>query len=367
MRKTLTLFQHKAHPIAFDFKKAKGYILPLTLLGFAVLMLIYPSHYLESAKKGFALFSSSVLPAIFPFAFLSMLLSKTNIINDISRAFEKPIKFFFGVSGHGAYVMFSSLICGYPAGAVTTYNLYSSNVISEDDAKSYIPFSSTASPVFILATVGGALFQDKQVGLVILISHYVGTFLNGVLWRFLRRKNANRKTSRQDNESSIKGAINPSRTHAHTHTHMLAHTHAPTQKNNNENMVGDAVMKSVSSMLAVGGYMVLMGLVVDTLHLLPFFDNSPAVLKSILSGLIEMSRGVAEARAVDSKWLAVALATFSVTFGGVSVNLQNYHYFSKCNCSFFDVILPKFSQGILAFFCAIFFSIIIFNNFGIKG
>ena len=106
------------------FEKTKTYILPLILLVFIGLMLAFPTHYLTATRKGLSLFAHSILPAIFPFLFLSSVLGKTYFIKDVSRAFEKPIKFLFGTSSYGAYVLFSSLICGYPVGALTTYELY---------------------------------------------------------------------------------------------------------------------------------------------------------------------------------------------------------------------------------------------------
>lgn len=364
------------------FEGVKGYILPLTLLVFAGLMLAFPSHYLDSARKGLATFSSSVLPAIFPFAFLSNLMAKTSIIDDISRAFEKPVKKLFGVSKEGAFVLFSSLICGYPVGSATIEQLHASGAISDEDAKSFVPFSSTASPIFVLATVGGALFENVTIGCLILISHYVGTLLNGVLWRFVAKSRERRNHIVKDGNLTIsvpKTHIVSSRTREHNACEGVASvcTRNPSAGasnmgvggcfNNKENIVGDAMVRATSSMLAVGGYIVLFGLVVDTLNLIPKFALLPFEVKSVVSALIEMSRGVAEARFVQARWLGAALATFAITFGGVSVNLQNYHYLSRCNCTLKDVILPKISQGILAFLVAIIFSIFFFNIFGIKG
>ncbi|MBO7326140.1 MAG: hypothetical protein J6U74_01350 [Clostridia bacterium] len=337
------------------YARIKDYMLPTTLLIFVGLMLAFPSYYLEGTKKGLAIFSSSVLPAIFPFVFLSTLISKTNIIDKLSKAFSRPVKALFGASPYGAYVLFSALISGYPVGAVTTLELYEKGLISSEEAKSYIPFSSTASPIFILATIGGAMFQSTTIGVIILISHYTATLLNGILWHFIRKKEQRHGRCDDDNSKLSR-----------TCSQACAHTLTCERDNNNENIISDAVVKAVASMLAVGGYIVLFGLVVDTVSLFPFFYNLPNAVKSVLFALIEMSRGVAEARMVGDKWLAIALSAFAVTFGGVSVNLQNYHYLSKCKCTLKQVLLPKFSQGILAFFTAIFFSLIFFNIFGIK-
>ena len=357
MRKTAVTGIAKAHHIRLGtLSKIKGYILPLTLLIFAGLMLAFPSHYLDSARKGLAVFSSSVLPAIFPFVFLSGLMSRTSIIDDISKAFEKPVRALFGVSRKGAFVLFSSLICGYPAGAVTIQQLYTDGKISESEAKSYIPISSTASPIFVIATIGGAIFGDMTIGVVILLSHYIGTLLNGVLWRFVLKTRERRNEPIKNANTPISEAQKP-----------IAHTRIRICDNNKENVVGDAMVRATTSMLAVGGYFVLFGMVVDTLHLLPFFDTLPIEVRSILSAVIEMSRGAVEARGVSPMWLSVGLSAFAITFGGASVGLQNYHYLSQCNCTLRDVILPKISQGIFAFFMGVIFSIIFFNIFGIKG
>ena len=328
-------------------EKVKPYVLPIILLVFIGLMLAFPTHYLTATRKGLTLFSHSILPAIFPFLFLSTVLGKTDFINDVSRAFEKPIRFLFGTSSYGAYVLFSSLICGYPVGALTTYDLYKNGHISSNDARSFLPFTSTAGPIFILATVGGAIFGDKNVGVVILLSHYVGTLLNGLSWR--RR-----------NKRLLTDNVEPcTLTHAHGRVHALI-------DNEKGDILGESVVKSTTQMLTVGGYIVLFGLLIDTLCLLPVVETLHPILKGILFSLFEMTRGVVEARNIPANWLSVSVATFAVTFGGLGVNMQNFHFLSKCNCSAKDVILCKISQGFFAFFCAIIFSLIFFNNFGTK-
>ncbi|MBR7162943.1 MAG: hypothetical protein IKD35_03105, partial [Clostridia bacterium] len=176
------------------------------------------------------------------------------------------------------------------------------------------------------------------------------------LWRFVMKARERRNESIKSANTPISEAQKP-----------VAHTRTRICDNNKENVVGDAMVRATTSMLAVGGYFVLFGMVVDTLHLLPFFDTLPLEVRSILSAVIEMSRGAVEARGVSSMWLSVGLSAFSITFGGASVGLQNYHYLSQCNCTLRDVILPKISQGIFAFFMGVIFSIIFFNIFGIKG
>lgn len=326
--------------VTFSKTKLKDFALPLVIIVFMGLMLAFPEHYMKATGRGLALFASNVLPAMFPFLFLNTMLSNTRAIPFINKAFEKPVNKIFGVVKEGAFVLISALICGYPVGAVTTARLYENGDISIDDAKSFLPFTSLAGPVFILSTVS-SVFEDKNVGLVVLISHYVGTFINGLVWRFLSHTRA-RKRNHIENGPVV---INTSALPADLATHLL----------------GEAVTSSALSMLTVGGYIVLFGLVADTFALLPFWSDLPAILRVVFTFPVEMTRGVVEASTLASLPLAVGFATLSVTFGGMSVLAQQYHFLSRCKCGVFDLILPKISQGILGFFSAIIFSIIFFN------
>ena len=327
--------------VTFSKTKLKDFALPLVIIVFMGLMLAFPEYYMKATGRGLALFASNVLPAMFPFLFLNTMLSNTKAIPFINKAFEKPVNKIFGVVKEGAFVLISALICGYPVGAVTTARLYENGDITRDDVRSFLPFTSLAGPVFILSTVS-SVFGDKNVGLVVLISHYVGTFINGLLWRFVSHTRARKRNHIENGRV----ALNTSTLSADLATH---------------NLLGEAVTSSALSMLTVGGYIVLFGLVVDTFALLPFWGDLPAILRVVFTFPVEMTRGVVEASTLASLPLAVGFATLSVTFGGLSVLAQQYHFLSRCNCGVFDLILPKISQGILGFFSAIIFSIMIFN------
>ena len=329
--------------VTFSKTKLKDFAMPLVIIVFMGLMLAFPEHYMKATGRGLALFASNVLPAMFPFLFLNTMLSNTRAIPFINKAFEKPVNKIFGVVKEGAFVLISALICGYPVGAVTTARLYENGDISRDDAKSFLPFTSLAGPIFILSTVI-SVFGDKNVGLVVLISHYVGTLINGLVWRFASHTRA-RKRNHIENDVAL-------------NTSSILSTDFEKSTNN---LLGEAVTSSALSMLTVGGYIVLFGLVVDTFALLPFWGDLPAILRVVFTFPVEMTRGVVEASTLTSLPLAVGFATLSVTFGGVSVLAQQYHFLSRCKCSVFDLILPKISQGILGFFSALIFSIIIFN------
>ncbi len=313
----------------------KGYILPLSVLFFMVMMLLFPMYYLDSTAKGLTLFATSILPALFPFMFLSTLLSKSGFVSEISRIFGKSVKKILGGHELGAYVLFSALVCGYPTGAAVSYELYNEGHISSDDVKRLVPYTSLAGPIFIIGTLGSAVFDNQLVGIVILLSHYFATFVNGLIWKIIYKKHSGDETRRL----------------------VLSNTASKSA----DNVIGESVANSALSMLTVGGYIVLAGLVADTFALIPNFELLPDYVRAFIYGCIEMTRGAILSSSFNEICIAVASSSFFVTFGGISVLLQSFHFLSKCGCKFKEVFLPKISAGILAFCFALIFSLLFFN------
>lgn len=294
----------------------------LALLTFMTLMLIKPSYYLASATKGLSIFSTSVLPSLFPFYFCSLLLTYMGAVNTISRLGEKPIRKLYNTPKESAYALFLSMLCGYPVGASTIYELYQNNILDTDDAKSACAFCSTSGPIFMIGTIGGAIFDRVEIGWIVLLSHYLGAIINGLIFR--KRTKTNTK--------SVKIA-----------------------SNNAENVLSNAISKATINMLYVGGYIVLCGMIVDTFDLIGITNalntlpqDLSCALKSILYGSVEMTRGVIQSANCKNLHLSIVLCTTAVSFGGLSITLQNYTFLSKCNVSIFSILLRKITQCALS-------------------
>ncbi len=282
------------------------------------LMLIKPSYYLQSASKGLSLFATSVLPSLFPFYFCSLLLTYMGAVGTISRFGEKTIRKLYNTPKESAYALFLSMLCGYPVGASTICELYQSGIFDREDAKSACAFCSTSGPVFMIGTIGGAIFSDIKIGWIVLIAHYIGAMLNGLIYR--------KRKSPTQNTIKISSA-------------------------NAENVLSSAISKATINMLYVGGYIVLCGMIVDTLDLIGFSkvigtlpSDYAIAIKSLVYGTIEMTRGVLQSAKCSNIHIAVLLCTTAVSFGGLSITLQNYTFLSKCDISIFSILLRKLTQ-----------------------
>lgn len=296
------------------------------LLTFCVLMLVRPAYYLESARKGLTIFSSTVLPSIFPFYFFATLLTKIGAAKVLSALFEKPFFKLYRTPKESAYVILLSMISGYPVGASCIKELYLAGVIDTDDAKAISAFASTSGPVFLLGTLGSAIFKSVPAGVIILISHYLAAFVNGFLYK--------RKKSPKDLPARIQSSV--------------------------DNALSESMERSTLSMLIVGGYIVICGMIVDTLSLLGVdklilnaLGGGWQPLVALLFGLVEMTRGGIECAKCSFRPLGVALAAFVVSFGGLSVAFQNHTFLSVCNVKLKETLTRKLTHSIIAFLLAL--------------
>lgn len=287
-------------------------------------MLANPPYYLNSARRGLALFATSVLPSLFPFYFCSLLLTYMGAVKGISAIGARPIKFFYNTPKESAYILMLSMLCGYPVGASTCSELYSAGMLSERDVKSIASFASTSGPVFILGTVGSAIFGNKMVGWIILCSHYLASLLNGLIYR------------RKSKDGDIK---------------TLA------MRVDVDNLLSQAISKSTLNMLYVGGYIVICGMLIDTLELVGLpqllaITLNPELSQGLISliyGMIEMTRGSIECAKCLSPHFSVALCSAIITFGGLSITLQNYTFLSKCKMRITQILIRKLTQCVIAF------------------
>lgn len=291
------------------------------IVAFMVCMLAKPQFYLASARQGLALFASSVLPSLFPFYFCSLLLTYTGAVGTISRIGRRPVAMLYNAPKESAYVLFLSMLCGYPVGAGTIAELYEAGAISKRDARVICAFCSTSGPVFMLGTIGGAVFHSQAIGWIILASHYLGALINGLLYR-------NRSQS--------------------SDTYTLS---TPRQL---DSIMSNVIARATINMLYVGGYIVICGMLADTLELIGFCDMLTGLgefaqpLKALCYGIIEMTRGSIECAACSSPRISIPLCSAIVSFGGLSITLQCYTFLSKCDIGMGAILLRKLTQCLIS-------------------
>ena len=79
---------------------------------------------------------------------------------------------------------------------------------------------------------------------------------------------------------------------------------------------------------------------------------NPLLLKSLITGIIELTNGVSFASSIQDKLITpkIVLCAFLLGFGGFSIFLQVLSITSKSDLSIKTYLYGKFSQGIIAGF-----------------
>ena len=214
--------------------------------------------------------------------------------------------------------------------------MYNSD-IDEKTAKSVAAFTSNSGPLFIVGTVGVGILNDKTAGFIILISHYLSSFICGLIFR----GKACEKTEPSIPEVSY------------------------------DKILSESMTGAIINVLIVGGYVAIFYMVSDMLSdvglikllssALSFVGVDIRLGNGIFTGLIEITKGslLLSKTGLAAKIVVPTIALI-ITFGGLSVTLQSMTYLNKCKISPFFYLLFKSVQGILAFLiclalCAIFY------------
>ena len=134
-------------------------------------LVLKPDLCIPAARRGLLLWAGTVLPALLPFFFLTSLLSSAGIAESLSRGADRPMNVLFRQSGVSFFVFLTSILSGYPIGAKMTAELCKKGILSRSEGTRTACLCSTSGPLFVIGSVGTALFGDKRIGVAIYVSH----------------------------------------------------------------------------------------------------------------------------------------------------------------------------------------------------
>jgi flagellar biosynthesis protein FlhB len=227
--------------------------------------------FTAAGTEGLTLIYRAVLPILFPFFFITSFIINLTADNDKNSIISAVIL---------------SLFSGYPNGARLVAELYNKDKITQEQARHICTYTSTASPIFVIASVGTVMLKNSLLGVLIFTAMLLGAFVNGVIWRPRR--------------------IAP---HKQQITICIKHAPQPVLK-----CFNDALRSSVTAILNVCGVILIFYIFVSIMNF------PPAV-----SGIVEMTTGASQ---VSASQLPVKFAAeiicCAVSFGGLSVAAQGF-------------------------------------------
>ena len=295
----------------------------VAIIAAMIALMIHPQRYASAFGNGLTLFAMNVLPTMFPYLFFTKLLTATGFSNKLSKLLKKPLKF-FGLPSCCGFVCVMSALSGYPIGAKMTADLKNEG-LNLEQCKALTALSSISGPIFIVGTVGSAIFGSVKIGFIILASNLLAALINGVIWKCRR------------------------------------YIDIPIREKIVSTKLSDVAYDTVMTVLVVGGYVALFNMLADILkdaelidvvgnllNAIPFFGDL-GLGEGFIYGIAEMTRGCFVLSRQGITQESISLSSALIAFGGGSVIIQSVTFLSEIGVSFPSFIIRKTTQAILAF------------------
>lgn len=237
---------------------------------------------LNGAQTGVDLCIKTVIPSLFPFFLLSILL--TGAFSGSSYPLLKPLETVFHIPSGAGTILIPGFLGGYPAGAQCAASAYASGQLKKEDAERMLSFCSNAGPAFLFGMVS-SMFDNPSSAFLLWGIHIVSALLVATLLP----------------SSSSAGSVNISK--------------------RNQPTISDSMNAAIKVMAVVCGWVILFRVVIAFLDRW-FLWMLPVTLQVIVTGLLELSNGCCELYRISDPNIRFVVCSCLLACGGLCVTMQ---------------------------------------------
>lgn len=260
----------------YDFVSGTAAAVGLTIL------ILDGKTALLGAVEGVSLCLNTLIPTLFPFFFLSNILTGSLMGRKIP--FLRPVGRLCRIPEGAEYILLTGLLGGYPLGARAISQACESGTLSQRDARRMLAFCNNCGPAFLFG-ISGALFDDPKIpwlifGIHVLSAIIVALVLPGEPERCV---------------SEIRRSIT----------------------------AVQALWNSVRSVAGVCGWVVVFRTALAVMERW-FLWYLPTEAQVIISGILELSNGCISLAAICNVRLRLLLCVGFLSFGGLCVTMQTH-------------------------------------------
>lgn len=307
-------------------KKINTILIPFFIIFIYLEIISYPNNILESVNLGLSIWINNIFPVLFPVFIVSAFLMSTGIEYMIGELFRPLMYKLFKIKGETVIVLLLSMFNGFPSGAKYTKDLYEKKIINEFEASKLLTFTHYANPLFIISTIGITFYKSSKIGLIILISHYLGGIITGILFR-------NYYISKLDNNSIslTKGYQN-----------MIDH-----KSNLNLGLIlYNAIKNAIDTLFLILGVIIIFIILTNIINNnINFGTNFSALVNSIL----EITGGLKQTSILNlSIKNKVAFTTLFLSFSGLAVHMQVYSIICDTKIKYYPFLIARILHACLS-------------------
>lgn len=332
-------------------QKIKSICLACITLFVTYLLIVFPEQSVHASVRGLHIWWEVVFPSLLPFFIIAELLISFGIVQFIGVLFQPIMRPLFNVPGIGSFAWIIGMASGYPAGAKIATRLREKKALTRFEAERLVAFSNASSPLFIFGAIAVGFFHHPKVGILIASSHYIGNIIVGLCMRFYGGDET-RVKHRKHEPNMIRSALQK------MHRTRILETRPFGQ------VLGDAVVSSVQTLMMVGGFIMLFSVLTTLLQVIKLTNIVAFVMTPILmllhipddvtiplfTSLFEITMGIEMIASLDSIPLLTQLVcvSFVLGFNGFSVQAQVASIIAKTDIRFYPYFFARILHGICA-------------------
>ena len=344
-------FLYKAYPKIYKYLIYCIFVTLITIMVF--LIILYPEEIIKATRRGIVVWFQSVLPSLLPFFIGAELLIGLGVVKFIGVLIEPLVRPMFNVPGEASFIFAMSITSGYPMGIKLTSDLRKKNSITKVDAQRIISFCSTSGPLFMIGAVSIGMFNNPMIGPYIALAHYISAITVGIIFRFYG------ETIKLDNIQYTVGNKNILYKAFNEMIKARKKDGRPFGK-----LLSDSVQSAISTIVMVGGFIVLFSVVIEEIRLIGLFnilkrfiqltslDNiiSSEIIEVLFTGFVEITMGCKGASQLNNTSIIsqIVICTMIISWSGISVHAQAASMLNETDINIKTYIISKFMHSIIS-------------------
>ena len=323
-------------------------LLALVVFIITIIIVLYPEVAFTASLEGLRLWFEIVLPALLPFFIMADLLMGLGVVHLIGSLLEPIMRPLFRIPGVGGFAVAMGLAAGYPLGAKITGELERQKLITPVEAERLVSFANTADPLFMIGAVAVGMFEQPELGITLVIAHYVGALLVGILMRLHKGPESPRRKAEGNYFPRAIQALDRAR---------------KADGRSLGRLFGDTVQETFQSMLFIGGCIMIFSVLVQVISatgimapvglimakILNFVGLDGNLASAVVNGFFETTLGAQTASQTLAPLGARAtIASLVMGWSGLSVHGQVAAMLTGTKARLTPYLWARLTHGILA-------------------
>ena len=308
-------------------KKDINLLVIIITLFFLVELFINKSLVFNTINFSLDIWVNNLIPSLFPMFVLSDILITYDFVKYIPKWFINIFSYLFNIKKDCVLVFFLSMLSGFPSNAKNIRKLYDMNIINSKEASHMLMFTHFSNPLFILGTLSIFFLNNKALGIIILLSHYLSNFIIGIIFRKLNTISNNKSNEKEKNLYFGPVFVN-------------------------------AIKSGIDTLLLILGtltcFLIISAIIINRFNLNSY--NS-LLIKSIL----EITMGLKELSLFNfSDLTKVILSSCILSFGGLSVHMQVISQLIDTDISYKYFFIGRIFQVVISLFLSYYIYIFLY-------